>query len=127
MPIRYEFDHVRGRLLTRADGLLTFHDINAHLDAEQRKRDLGLAELFDARSATTDLTTEQVRRLVDRVANMLRDASLGATAVVTTSPSLYGMARMYAWLAERAGLSAAVFRDVRAASRWLDEFGNHGD
>jgi len=127
MPIRYEFDHVHGRLITRADGVLTFHDINAHLDVEQRNRDLELPELFDARSATADLTTDQVRRLVDRAANMLRFVTPGATAVVTTNPTLYGMARMYARLAERSGIFAAVFRDVRAASRWLSEFGANGD
>src|ERR1700759_4981602 len=100
MPIRYEYDHVHGRLITYADGVLTFHEINAHLDVEERKRDLELPELFDARSATTDLTTEQVRRLVDRATGMLRIVSLGATAVVTTDPATYAMARMYALLAE---------------------------
>lgn len=122
MPIRYEFDHLRGRLITRADGVLTFHDINAHLDVERRKRDLELPELFDARSATTDLTTDQVRRLVDRATGMLRVTSLGATAVVTANPGVYAMARLYASLAEREGIPAAVFRDLREATRWLDRF-----
>ena len=127
MPIRYEFDGAHGRLITHADGVITFHDIDAHLDVEQRKRALELPELFDARGATTDLTTDQVRKLVDRATDMLRVVDIGATAVVTDDPALYGMARMYAQLADRVGISAAVFRDVRAAARWLDRFDLDGD
>ena len=106
---------------------MTFHEINAHLDMEQRKRDLELPELFDARGATTELTAGQVRKLVDRATEMLRVTSLGATAVVTTDPALYGLARLYAVLAERSGIWAGVFHDVTAASRWLDQFGPEDD
>jgi hypothetical protein len=31
MPIRYSVDRLHGRLLTHADGILTFHDINARM------------------------------------------------------------------------------------------------
>jgi hypothetical protein len=79
MPIRYETDRLHRRLVTRADGLLTFRDINAHLDVEERNRDLHLPELFDARGATTNLTIEQVRQLVRRAADMLCVVDLGAT------------------------------------------------
>ena len=127
VPIRYSFDQERRRLVTHADGVLTFHEINAHLDVEQRKRDLELPELFDASGATTDLTADQVRRLVDRATGMLRVVELGATAIVTTNAALYGIARMYSQLAGRAGIAADVFRDVDAASRWLDGFSAEPD
>jgi len=108
--------------VTRADGVLTFHDINAHLDVEQRKRDLHLPELFDARGATTTLTTEQLRYLVRRAADMLCVIDLGATAIVAMNDVLYGMARMYSVLAEGVGAPADVFSDVESATRWLDRF-----
>ncbi len=53
MPIRYSTDPVNRRLVTRADGVVTFAEINAHLDIEQRNRDLDRPELIDARGATT--------------------------------------------------------------------------
>jgi len=53
---------------------------------------------------------------------MLRVTSLGATAVVTANPGVYAMARLYVSLAEREGIPAAVFRDLREATRWLDRF-----
>jgi hypothetical protein len=122
VAIRYSLDRIHRRLITHADGVLTFHDIDAHLDVEQRNRELDLPELFDARGATTNLTTEQVHRLVGRAANMLRLTDLGPTAIVTTNDVLYGMARMYAVLAEGAGAPADVFSDVVSATRWLNEF-----
>ncbi len=122
MPIRYERDRLHRRLVTHADGLLTFHDVNAHLDVKERNRDLHLPELFDARGATTILTTEQVHYLVRRAADMLRVVDLGATTIVTMNDVLYGMARMYSVLAEGMGAPADVFSDVESATRWLDPF-----
>lgn len=120
MPIHYVIDHVHDRMVTRADGIVTFHDLNAHLDVEQRNRDLHRPELINASGATTDLTTEQVRRLVRRASDMLRDVQLGPTAIVTTDDVAFGMARMYSILAEAVGVNAEVFRDVNAATHWLD-------
>ena len=121
MPIHYSVDPITGWMTTRADGIVTFHDVNAHLDVEQRNRDLHRPELIDARGATTDLSTEQVRRLVQRAANMLRDVDLGATAIVTTHDVVFGMARMYSILAEGVGVNVEVFRDISTATRWLED------
>ena len=120
MPIRYSIDRIHRRLMTHADGNVTFHDINAHLDLEQRNRDLTRSELIDARGATTDITSDQVRRLVRRAADMLRSVDLGPTAIVTTDDVVYGMARMYSILAEGVGAAAEVFRDMESATRWLE-------
>lgn len=122
MPIRYTVDATHNRLNTRADGLVTFHEINEHLDMEERHRRLDLPELFDARGASTDLTEQQVRRLVDRATTMLRAVDLGATAVVTNDPVVFGMAQIYAVLAEQAGIVAGVFYDIDTASHWLDQY-----
>ena len=51
MPIQYVIDSIHQRLLTHADGLVTFQDLSQHLDAEERDRALELPELFDARRA----------------------------------------------------------------------------
>jgi len=120
MPIHYTIDDAQRRLITRADGVVTFQEISAHLDIEERNRHLSLPELVDARGATTDLTAEQVRRLVQRAAHMLRTLDLGPTAIVTRSDVLYGMARMYSMLAEGVGAAAEVFHDIEPATRWLD-------
>jgi len=121
MSIHYSVEPISGRITTRADGILTFHEINAHLDLEERNQDLHRPELIDARAADTDLSTEQVRRLVQRAARMVRDVKLGPTAIVTTNDVVFGMARMFSILAESVGVDAAVFRDVPSATRWLED------
>jgi hypothetical protein len=119
MPIRYSVDRLNRRLLTHAEGVVTFDDILAHLDTEQRDRNLDQPELIDARGAIADLTTAQIRTLVQRAANMMRLVDLGPTAIVTNSDVVFGMARMYSLLAEGVGVVAEVFRDLDAATRWL--------
>jgi hypothetical protein len=121
MPIQYVIDSIHQRLLTHADGLVTFQDLSQHLDAEERDRALELPELFDARGATTDVTAEEVRRLVQRAADTLRRIPLGPTAIVATDDVVFGMARMYAILTEQPGARVEVFRDLESANRWLEQ------
>jgi hypothetical protein len=127
MPIRYHVDRLHRRLLTHADGVVTFHDINAHLDLEQRDHNLDRPELIDARGATTNLTREQIRLLVQRATNMLRVVDLGPTAIVTNDDVVFGIARMYTLLADSAGVAAEVFRDLDSASRWLNRMAAERD
>jgi hypothetical protein len=121
MPIEYVIDRIPQRVLTQAEGLVTFEDLSRHLDAEERDRGLELPELFDARGATTNVTTQQVRTLVYRAAATLGRIPLGPTAIVATDDLVFGMARMYAILTEDAGARVEVFRDVESANRWLQE------
>ena len=120
MPITYVIDRIQQRMTTHADGLVTFDDINRHLDAEEHERALGLPELFDARGATTNITADQVRRLVRRAADTARKAPLGPTAIVADNDVAFGMARMYSILMEDVAGSVSVFRDLGSARRWLD-------
>jgi hypothetical protein len=106
-------------MFTQANGLVTFEDLNAHLDAEERERGLDLPELFDARGASTNVTPAQVRQLVSRAHTTLQERPLGPTAIVVTDDMAFGMARMYAILANRLGIVVEVFRDVESAEEWL--------
>jgi hypothetical protein len=124
MPLTYIIDRVQQRMITHADGLITFDDVSNHLDAEERDRGLDLPELIDATNATTDLTSDQVRRLVRRAADTTQRISLGPTAIVAKQNVVYGMARMYSILMEGIGAPVEVFRDVHSALKWLREI--HG-
>jgi hypothetical protein len=120
MPITYVIDRLHQRMLTHASGLITFRDINGHLDQEERERGLDLPELVDARGATTDLTSEQLRHIVQRLMRLMRTIPLGPTAIVANDDTLFGMARMYSLLVEHDGISVDVFRDIDSASQWLE-------
>jgi hypothetical protein len=120
MPITYVIDRMRQRMLTHASGLVTFRDVDGHLDQEERERGLDLPELVDARGAKTDVTPEQVRHLAQRLMRLMRTIPLGPTAIVASDDTLFGMARMYSILVEHDGISVDVFRDVDSATQWLE-------
>jgi hypothetical protein len=126
MPISHVIDRGSNRMLTRAEGLVTFAEINAHLDVEEIERGLELPELFDARGAITNVTAEQVRRLVARAHAAAQLRPLGPTAIVTDDDHFYGMARMYAILCEHVGAPVEVFREVDPALDWLDGWTDGG-
>jgi hypothetical protein len=113
-------DRVLQRMVTHADGLVTYADLTEHLDAEERERGLGLPELIDASGASTDVKPDDVARLVQRAARTSQRVPLGPTAIVVQDAMAFGMARMYAILMDRVGAPVEVFRDRSAAVRWLE-------
>jgi hypothetical protein len=123
MAIKFVIDRFRQRILTHADGLVTFAELTRHLEEEQRAHGLDLPELIDARGAKTDVTSEEIWRLVKRTEDLAQRTPLGPTAIVTTDDVVYGMARMYSMLAERVGAVVEVFRDIDSAERWLANVG----
>jgi hypothetical protein len=104
----------------RAEGLVTYAQVVALLDAGKRGGAAGYDELFDATGATTDLTADQVRALALRARAMRQQGPLGAVAVVATNELAFGLARMYALLCEAVGAPAEGFRTVAQAEQWLD-------
>lgn len=119
MSITHTTDHERRLVRSRAVGLVTFDALAAHLDAVERLRTAGYAEMLDATGAATDLNARQVRALVTRMEAMTQAGRVGPTAVVTDHDASFGMARMYEILAEDLELPVGVFRTVEEAERWL--------
>jgi len=64
VPMTFAVDRVLQRMVTHADGLVTYAELNEHLDAEERERGLGLPELIDASGASTNIKPDDVARLV---------------------------------------------------------------
>ena len=118
MPMTFVVDRVLRWMVSRADGVVTYADLDEHLNAEERERALGLPELIDASGASTDVTSKQVERLVQRAAGMSRRMPLGPTAIVVQDPTAFGMARMYAILMDQVA-PVGVFRDRASAISWL--------
>ena len=124
MPIVMRFDPVAKRLLTTASGEVTFAELLDHIAAEGREGHLGAPELFDARQATTNLTSAQVRQLVEQMRREAIGGSLGPTALVTTNDVVFGMARMYSLMSDTFDQRFTVFRSLIDAERWLNTGGS---
>jgi len=92
VPIRFTYDPDLRILFTTAEGLLTFAEIQKHLEEEHTQRALGYRELVDATNATTNVTSNEVRLLVAELQIMMPSTPFGPTSVVTTNDVLFGMA-----------------------------------
>ncbi len=62
MPITYDIDKGRRRLVAVATGAVTYPDVLAHLDMERLDGGLLLHELIDATNATVDLARSPKER-----------------------------------------------------------------
>ena len=120
MSIRFRYDPELKILFTTAEGLVTFEEIQSHLDEESRACALAYRELFDAMKARTNLTASEVRLVVGRLKSMMQAHSMGPTAVVTVNAVFYGMLTMMAIVSEiEAGPRIAVFRSFDEGLEWL--------
>src|SRR5580698_1982773 len=120
MPIRFTYDQQRAILFTTAEGLVTLAEIESHLDQESKARALGCPEIFDASTATTNLTSDDVRSLVRQLLVHKANTHFGPTAFIATNDLLFGMARMISIVSElHGGPKIEVFRTLDAALGWL--------
>jgi hypothetical protein len=120
MPIRFTLDRQLKILFTTAESLVSFEDIQQHLDQERAERALGYREIVDASAASTNLTAAQIRQIVVRLQTEARAHDLGPTAIVTTNDVLFGMAMMLAVLCElQGGPKVAVFHTFDEGLDWL--------
>ena len=124
MPLASEMDPARRWLRTMATGIVTYDELRAHVEQEERDGALGLTEVIDARGATTNLTGDEVRALVARTDTLVRRGRFGALAIVTDNDVAFGMARMYQILCERLPIQIGVFRQLDPALVWLDGAGS---
>jgi hypothetical protein len=120
VPIRFEFDRQLNILFTVAEGLISFEEIQRHLDREGMAQYLGKPEIFDATAASTNLTTREVREIVGRLRTMMGEQPLGPTAIVTEDRVFYGMGRMLSIVSEfEGGPEIGVFQTLREGLDWL--------
>jgi hypothetical protein len=114
-------DPARSLLVATADGDLGLGELQEFLRTARtgERRDWPL--LFDAASATTSVTADQVRALSMLVGAALRvEGPRAPVAMVAAQDALFGVMRMYQTLCEAEGFdSIGVFRVREAAETWL--------
>jgi hypothetical protein len=126
MPISYQIDESAGRVtlqflgtVTDAELMSTFHDL--YQDPRHR---MGMGELTDCRRMErVDITGEGLQRLAEATARLLdgREIAWNVAVVVSAESDLmFGLSRMYELLREGSPEHVRVFRDIKAAERWLD-------
>jgi hypothetical protein len=118
MPLVHKVDGLREWLITHATGPIRYEDIRDHLLAEERDHYIAYPELIDGTSATVAFTSQDVRRIVQRVRTTAASQTFGPTAVVVGDEVAYGMMRMLEIMLDDV-VSVRPFRTLAAAEQWL--------
>lgn len=119
MPINWTIDHDQRLLTAVCEGDLTLGEIAEYLDAVVVAGSMPYRKLFDASRAESAMTDEEMMMLGARIRAYHSDSKMGALAIVVTTDHTRGLARLFGALAA-ADRPIKIFRDVRAARRWLD-------
>ena len=119
MPISFIIDHDKRRIYSRASGLVTYDDLDAHMNADVGPSVAAYSEVFDATGATTNLTAADVRLLATNRERIAVKQSPAPVAVVAPNDLFFGMFRIFDVLTEEVR-PIRVFRRPDEAEQWLD-------
>jgi hypothetical protein len=111
----------RSLLVATADGELGLGELQEFLRTARAGERRDWLLLFDATSATTAISADQVRALSMLVGSMLRvEGPRAPVAMVAAEDALFGVMRMYQTLCEAEGFDGiSVFRARETAETWL--------
>jgi hypothetical protein len=121
VPLHYERDDERQRILILTTGHVTTDQVLGAVDRQAEEGTWSYSVLYDVRAGKNIPTPEDLRRVVMRVGMLTaRHGPRGPVAFVTTTPKMSRMARAYSNLGELTALDVEVFTHVEDAEQWLD-------
>ena len=120
MPIYYYIDDARRRVYSRCEGLVTFEDFLAHMNAEEDLPGASYGEIFDCTGASTDITPEQIRALAAERETIAERRIAAPVAIIADDTNLFEMMQILDMLTEQIR-PMQVFPNAEAAAQWLDE------
>jgi hypothetical protein len=121
VPLHYERDDSRQRILILTAGHVTTEEVLGVVDRQAEEGTWSYSVLYDVRAGKNIPTPEDLCRVVMRVGVLTaRHGPRGPVALVTTTPQMSRMARTYSNLGELTALDVEVFTRVEDAEQWLD-------
>jgi hypothetical protein len=118
MPIRYECDDARRRVVVTVQGTIDPDDSLAVIERQRLNDAWGYGLLYDLRLMAGRLTLAELRPILGRTSQSRSGARRGPIAILATAPLVYDVACSYAALG-RSTLTIEVFRDADEAEQWL--------
>src|SRR5690349_15874095 len=123
MPISYRIDLGAGLIRTVGSGEVTPAEVDAHFSelSEAWPRGARLDVLLDLTSCTSLPQISQLRTIVSQIADLGGRDRFGFCAIVASRELLYGLLRVFEFLADQKFSAIRIFRDEEAAITWLRE------
>ena len=116
MPIRYERDDTRRRVVVTIQGPFALADFLEVIERQHRDDAWTYGILYDLRGMMGEPAIADIRQSLSQSAQVNRPR--GPVAILATDPAIYGRACTFATLG-RATMTVEVFRDSIEAERWL--------
>jgi hypothetical protein len=121
MPILYERDDVRRRVVETLVGALTLKDMLNSLERQLADGAWSYSVLADARAITRGPTAAELHELLMRIGELTCERGpRGRTAVVITDQTQAQMGEKFARLSELTAYDVKIFDSIDAADRWLE-------
>jgi hypothetical protein len=117
MPIRYELDDLRRRVVVTIEGAFTSTDFLAIIERRRADNTGAYGILYDLRGMTGEPTIADLQQFLSAAAQTTRPR--GPIALVATEPAFYTRACTYAAMGRSTALVVEAFRDPDEAEQWL--------
>jgi hypothetical protein len=120
MPIHYERDDTKRRILTISEGVVTLDDTLAVIERQAADGAWTYHMLFDTRASPSLPTLEELHQVVRHVGALTtRYGPRGPVAMVVVDPALYAIGGRYQRLADLTALRVGLFTTPQEAEEWL--------
>jgi hypothetical protein len=124
MPIEYSIDIKRGLSIHTCTGTIGANDLLRAINTLYSSPDYSHSyhSLWDFRDCTANLSSDEMRRIVDLEQTDQKGPGAGKVALVVGKTLDFGLARMYHMLSEqKVDRPLMVFRDYEDALKWIEE------
>jgi hypothetical protein len=119
MPVRYERDDVRRRVVVTVEGALQTSEMLAAIERQRAEDTWTYGALFDLRRVAGHPTVAELRDLMSQASvHPMTAGRPGPIALLANEATLYNRLCTYAALTQ-GKLTLEVFREADEADRWL--------
>src|ERR1700730_5987298 len=120
MPIRYERNDSRRRMVVTMKGAFQTHDVLAIMARQRVENTWSYGILYDLRGVTRQPTFADLGQIMSQAAARRQgEGPHGPVALLATQPTFYGRLCRYAALGASQRLTIEVFRSWGEAQQWL--------
>ena len=120
MPIHYERDDKKRRILTISEGEVTLDDTLAVIERQVADGAWTYRMLFDTRASPSLPTLDELHEVIRRIGILTtKYGPRGPVALVMVDPALFAIGGRYARLANLTSLRVGLFASPQEAEAWL--------
>ena len=120
MPVHWTISHSARLVVAVAKEQVSVQDMEQYFAGVTADGGMSYRKIFEVTHTPMALSEENLRALGQRVVYYAKHGQVGPVAIVAASDESYAQAKIFAEAA-KVSRPLAIFREMHAARRWLDE------